>query len=117
MVQLMMVGGDKAKTMIIGKGFARSVGGAWPFFASCLGALGTFFAGSATNSNLTFGGIQDSIARSLELDRTSILALQSVGGAMGDMVCVNNITAVESIIGLVNQEGFILKRTIILVLL
>jgi lactate permease len=117
MVQLMMVGGDKAKTMIIGKGFASSVGGAWPFFAPCLGALGTFFAGSATISNLTFGGIQDSIARSLELDRTSILALQSVGGAMGNMVCVNNITAVESIIGLVNQEGFILNRTIILVLL
>jgi len=87
------------------------VGRAWPFFAPWLGALGGFFAGSATISNLTFGGIQDSIARTLGLDRTSIVALQSVGGAMGSMVSINNIIAVGCIIGLVNQDGYILKRT------
>lgn len=32
---------------------------------------------------------------------------------MGHMVCVNNIVAVGCILGLVNQEGFILKRTVI----
>ena len=111
MVHLMMVGGDRAKTAIIGRAFAGSVGRAWPFFAPWLGALGGFFAGSATISNLTFGGIQDSIARTLGLDRTSIVALQSVGGAMGSMVSINNIIAVGCIIGLVNQDGYILKRT------
>ncbi len=113
MVQLMTLGGESSQTMIIGQTFATVTGGAWPFFAPVLGALGAFFAGSATVSNLTFAGIQDSIARTLGFDRTSILALQSVGAAMGNMVAISNIVAVTSILGLENQEGFVLKRTVI----
>ena len=98
--------------MIIGRTFATIMGKSWPFFAPLLGALGAFFAGSATVSNLTFAAIQDSIARTLDFDRTSILALQSVGAAMGNMVAISNIVAVSSILGLVNQDGFILKGTV-----
>jgi lactate permease len=75
--------------------------------------LGAFFSGSATVSNLTFAGIQDSIAHKLGFERTSILALQSVGAAMGTIASISNIVAVCSILGLVNQEGFILKRACI----
>jgi len=113
MVQLMTLGGNSAQTMIIGETFAKVTGRAWPFFAPLLGALGAFFAGSATVSNLTFAGIQDSIARTLGFDRTSILALQSVGAALGNMIAISNIVAVTSILGLENQEGFVLKRTVI----
>jgi lactate permease len=113
MVQLMTLGGDSAQTSIIGEKFATVTGRAWPFFAPLLGALGAFFAGSATVSNLTFAGIQDSIARTLGFERTSILALQSVGAAMGNMIAISNIVAVTSILGLENQEGFVLKRTVI----
>lgn len=49
----------------------------------------------------------------LGFDRTSILALQSVGAAMGNMIAISNIVAVSSILGLVNQDGFILKRAIV----
>jgi lactate permease len=110
MVQLMTLGGDRAQTMVIGRTFAATTGKSWPFFAPVLGALGAFFSGSATVSNLTFGGIQDSIAHTLGFDRTSILALQSVGAAMGNMVAISNIVAVTSILGLSNQDGFVLKR-------
>jgi lactate permease len=110
MVQLMTLGGDQAQTKIIGRQFAAVMGKSWPFFAPVLGALGSFFSGSATLSNLTFAGIQDSIAHTLGFERTSILALQSVGSAMGTIVSISNIVAVCSILGLVNQEGFILKR-------
>lgn len=113
MVQLMTLGGDKSQTMIIGRTVSNITGMSWPFFAPVLGALGAFFSGSATVSNLTFAGIQDSIARTLGFDRTSILALQSVGSAMGNMIAVSNIVAVTSILGLVNQDGFVLKRTLI----
>ena len=113
MVQLMTLGGDRAQTMTIGRTFAAAMGRSWPFFAPVLGALGAFFAGSATVANLTFAAIQDSIARTLGFDRTSILALQSVGAAMGNMVAISNIVAVTSILGLVNQEGFVLKRTLV----
>jgi len=113
MVQLMTLGGDRAQTAILGRTFATITGRSWPFFAPVLGALGAFFAGSATVSNLTFAAIQDSIARTLGFERTSILALQSVGAAMGNMVAISNIVAVCSILGLINQEGFVLKRTVI----
>lgn len=113
MVQLMTLGGDQAQTTIIGRTFANVTGRSWPFFAPVLGALGAFFAGSSTVSNLTFAGIQDSIASTLGFDRTSILALQSVGSAMGNMAAISNIVAVSSILGLVNQDGFILKRMVV----
>jgi len=113
MVQLMTLGGDRAQTMTIGRTFAAVTGKGWPFFAPVLGALGAFFTGSATVANLTFAGIQDSIARTLGFDRTSILALQSVGAAMGNMIAISNIVAVTSILGLVKHEGVVLKGTVV----
>jgi lactate permease len=113
MVNLLMVGGKDSCTAIIGRTFAEIAGKNWQYCASFLGAVGSFFAGSNTVSNLTFGGIQESIAQSLNLDLTTILALQSVGGAMGNMVCINNIVAVCSILGVMAKEGYILKRTVL----
>lgn len=112
LVKLMTTGGDQAMNIIIGKAFAAFIGESWEYFASYLGAVGAFFSGSNTVSNLTFGGIQYSIAEMLGLDVTSILAAQSVGGAMGNMVCINNIVAVCSILGIVAKEGYIIKRTV-----
>jgi lactate permease len=113
MVKLMMMDGEEAMVMRIGTFFASVTGSSWQYFAAYLGALGSFFSGSATISNLTFSGIQNSIATQLSLDRSAILALQSVGGAMGNMVCINNIVAVCSILGIANREGYILQRTAI----
>ena len=113
MVQLLMVGGMDSIVVLIGRTFAEVAGGSWIYVASLLGAIGAFFSGSATVSNLTFSGIQNSIALSLGLNRSVVLALQSVGGAMGNMVCINNIVAVCSILGISAQEGYILKRTVI----
>jgi lactate permease len=117
MVQLMTLGGDQSQTVIIGRQFAAVIGKSWPFFAPMLGALGSFFSGSATVSNLTFAGIQDSIARTLGFERSSILALQSIGAAMGTIVSISNVVAVCSILGLVNREGFIIKRASIAVVI
>jgi len=99
--------------MTTGRAFSDLTGTNWQFFASYLGALGAFFSGSATVSNLTFGGIQQSIALNVGLSEQLILALQSVGGSMGNMVCINNIIAVSTILGISNKEGYIIKRTVI----
>ncbi|WP_267881328.1 L-lactate permease [Xenorhabdus nematophila] len=64
-------------------------------------------------SNLTFGGIQHSIALNNGMNVNLVLALQSVGGAMGNMICLNNIIAVCSILGISNAEGQIMKKTIL----
>ncbi len=111
-VRLMMVGGEKSAALLIGHALASGAGGGWQYLAAYLGALGSFFAGSCTISNLTFGPIQDSIATRMGLDRTTLLALQSVGGAMGNMVAIHNIVAVCSVLGLGSAEGAILKKTV-----
>jgi lactate permease len=113
MVNLMMLGGDNAPVILIGKTLASLTGESWLLFSSFLGALGSFFSGSNTVSNLTFGGIQHSIALSSGLNVNLTLALQSVGGAMGNMICLNNIIAVCSILGIGNAEGKIIKKTVL----
>ncbi|AKD38838.1 LctP [Pasteurella multocida subsp. multocida OH4807] len=115
MVKLMLVGNDNYDAMVItiGKTFADVTGDKWIYFSSYLGAIGAFFSGSNTVSNLTFGGIQLSIAETTGMSIPLILALQSVGGAMGNMVCLNNIIAVCTVLNVSRQEGSILKRTVL----
>ncbi|MGF1657534.1 MAG: L-lactate permease [Verrucomicrobiales bacterium] len=112
-VNLLMIGGERSATMVLGQSLASAAGGAWPFFAAFLGALGSFFSGSTTISNLTFGAIQLSIAQDAGIDPPFLLALQLSGAAMGNMICIHNIVAVCAVLGLVNQEGAILKRAAI----
>ncbi|WP_404340742.1 L-lactate permease [Pseudoalteromonas mariniglutinosa] len=111
MVNFMMLGEHNAPIFYMAQSFAQLSGENWTLFAAFLGALGTFFSGSATVSNLTFAGIQYSIAQQVGLPTTLILALQSVGAAMGNMICISNIIAVASIVGLKNQEGAVIKKT------
>ena len=113
MVKLMMVGDDYSMTQTIGKGLADATQQHWVSFASFLGALGAFFSGSNTISNVTFGAVQYSVATATGLSVPLILALQSVGGAMGNMVCINNIIAGCSVLGIDKAEGTILKKTVI----
>lgn len=110
-VNLMMMGGEHSSVNRIGQVLADASGNHWSFFAAYLGALGSFFSGSATISNLTFATIQNAIALDTGLDRTTILALQSVGASFGNMICINNIVAVSSVLSLSEKEGFILKQT------
>lgn len=112
-VQLLTIDGPRASTMILGDALASGTGDLWIYFAGFLGALGSFFSGSSTISNLTFGPIQLRIAQDLGLSSTSMLALQTVGAAMGNMVAIHNIVAVCAVLGLKDQEGAILKKTFI----
>ncbi|BFT30781.1 lactate permease LctP family transporter [Alteromonas sp. D210916BOD_24] len=112
-VSLMMMGGAHSPVYLIGIHLADTFGGAWLFFAPFLGALGAFFSGSATISNLTFGAIQTEVAARVDLPQQLVLALQSVGAALGNMVCINNIVAVASVLGLQKAEGPILRKTIV----
>lgn len=113
MVKLMLLGGENSMVQTIGRDFAAATGSNWTYFSAYLGAIGSFFSGSNTVSNLTFGGIQYSIAQTTALSVPLTLALQSVGGAMGNMVCINNVIAVCSVLDVKNQEGTIIKKTVI----
>ncbi|MGE9270227.1 MAG: L-lactate permease [Verrucomicrobiales bacterium] len=116
-VRLLMCGGHEASSMILGHELAALTGPFWSWTSVYLGSLGAFFAGSATISNLTFGAIQFAIAENLDLNPTVILALQATGSSSGNMIAIHNIVAVSSILGIKNQEGAILKLTVVPMLL
>ncbi|MDR1490560.1 MAG: L-lactate permease [Desulfovibrio sp.] len=90
---------------------ASVLGPIWPMFASYVGGLGAFITGSNTVSDMLFGLFQWDVAGSLKLSRPIIVAAQAAGGAMGNMICIHNIVAVCTVVGLLNREGDILKKT------
>ncbi|TAS63264.1 L-lactate permease, partial [Lactiplantibacillus plantarum] len=99
--------------MYIAKFIATYLAGVWVIMAPFLGQLGAFVTGSTTVSTLTFAQIQADIAANASLKPTIILAAQLVGAAAGNMVCVHNIVAVSSVVGLSGQEGAILRKTLL----
>lgn len=92
---------------------ANFSGQAWPVFAAPIGALGAFIAGSNTISNLTFSLFQFGAALNIGLSPILIVALQAVGGAAGNMICIHNIVAASATCGLSGQEGNLIRKTII----
>lgn len=92
---------------------AHNVGQVWPLFAPVIGALGAFIAGSNTVSNLMFSLFQYSVAEGLALSGALIVALQAVGAAAGNMIAIHNVVAASATVGLLGQEGYILRRTVI----
>ena len=92
---------------------AQIVGSAWPFMAPFVGVLGAFIAGSNTVSNVLFGGFQYSVADTLGISRTITLALQAVGGAIGNMICVHNVVAACAVVGNLGQEGKIIRKNLL----
>ncbi len=97
----------------LAQAIANITGPAWSGFAAIIGALGAFIAGSNTISNLTFALFQFGVAVNLSMSPIIIVALQAVGGAAGNMICIHNIVAASATCGLVGQEGNLIRKTII----
>jgi lactate permease len=47
------------------------------------------------------------------VDPTWMVALQAVGGAAGNMICVHNVVAASAVAGLVGKEGAVIRMTAI----
>ncbi|MEJ2238660.1 MAG: L-lactate permease, partial [Gemmatimonadales bacterium] len=92
---------------------AENVGGVWPLFAPAIGALGAFIAGSNTVSNLMFSLFQYGVATELAISVAAVVALQAVGAAAGNMIAIHNVVAASATVGLLGQEGPILRKTIL----
>ena len=92
---------------------AEHVGGVWPLFAPSIGALGAFIAGSNTVSNLMFSLFQFGVAQQLAISGAMIVALQAVGAAAGNMIAIHNVVAASATVGLLGQEGNVLRKTVL----
>jgi lactate permease len=87
--------------------------GIYPMISPFIGALGSFMAGSTTVSNMLFALFQYTVAGELGLGHAIIVSLQTVGGSLGNMICVHNIIAACATVGLVGVEGLLVKRNLI----
>ena len=103
--------GDSAPAFILGSILAKWFRHGFVIICPLLGALGSFFSGSTTVSNLTFGGIQQIASKSIGTSTSTMLALQAVGASAGNGICLNNIIAACAVVGLSNVEGKILLKT------
>jgi lactate permease len=87
--------------------------GAYPLVAPMVGIFGAFVSGSNTVSNTLFTSLQYEAAVQVGLPTIPIVALQVVGGAVGNMICVNNVIAVCATTNAVGQEGKMIVRTLL----
>jgi lactate permease len=92
---------------------AHSVGDIFPLFAPFIGALGAFIAGSNTVSNMMLSQFQFGVANALGLSTALMVSLQAVGAAAGNMIAIHNVVAASATVGLLDQEGETIRKTII----
>jgi len=104
-------GGLDKMPVILASGAAALAGQSWTAIAAVIGALGAFIAGSNTFSNMMFSLFQFTSALKIGLVPGIIVALQAVGGAAGNMICIHNVVAASAVVGLVGKEGLIIRKT------
>ena len=96
----------------LAEGVAALAGDAWPFFSTFIGGMGAFVAGSNTISNMMFSLFQFGVGERIGADPTWIVALQAVGGAAGNVICVHNVVAASAVVGLIGREGEVIRKTL-----
>jgi lactate permease len=107
------VAGRNSMPIFLAERLADIAGAAWPFFAPWVGAMGAFVAGSNTVSDLMFAVFQYGVAAAAGLPILLVLALQAVGGAAGNMITVHNVVAASATVGLVGEEGSLIRITLV----
>lgn len=118
MVQVFINSGVNAAELasmpiLLAENVSLALGSSWPAFAPVIGALGAFVAGSNTISNMMFSLFQFGVAEEIGVSAVVIIALQAIGGAAGNMICVHNVVAASAAAGLVGREGTIIRKTMI----
>jgi lactate permease len=99
--------------LVLADGVSALFGSLWPLIAPTIGALGAFVAGSNTISNMMFSLFQFGMAEKIGVTASVVVALQAVGGAAGNMICVHNVVAASATVGLLGKEGNMIRKTLI----
>ena len=97
----------------LAEGAAALAGSFYPIVAPFIGGLGAFVAGSNTVSNMMFSYFQFGVADRIGADGSWVVALQAVGGAAGNMICVHNVVAASAVVGMLGKEGHVIRKTLI----
>ncbi|SFG80759.1 lactate permease [Halopelagius inordinatus] len=105
--------GSEGMLIVLSNTMADFTGALYPFLAPWVGALGAFLAGSNTVSDILFGTFQYGVADSIGTPKTIMLGAQAVGGAIGNLIAVHNVVAALAVVGLVGQEGRVIRLELI----
>lgn len=105
--------GYDSMPIVLAQNAANLFGDSWPLISPVIGAIGAFAAGSNTVSNMMFGLFQFGVADNILANPIIIVALQAVGGAAGNMICVHNVVAASAAAGVVGKEGTLITRLLI----
>lgn len=101
--------GMESMLILMAKGLAALAGQAYFAIAPFIGVIGAFISGSATVSTILFASLQYESASILKISPLLIVALQVIGGAVGNMVCANNIVAACTTCGTLGSEGRMMR--------
>jgi len=90
---------------------AAGAGRVFPILSSYLGWVACFLSGSDTASNALFGNLQVAAAHQLHLNPVLLAATNSSGGVTGKMISPQNIAIGVTTVGLIAQEGKVLRSS------
>ena len=99
--------------IVLADGISALFGSMWPLVAPMVGGIGAFIAGSNTISNMLFSFFQFSMAQKIGATESVVVALQAVGGAAGNMICVHNVVFASATVGLLGKEGSVIRKTLL----
>jgi len=94
----------------LGAALAR-VGFFFPVISGFLGWIACFLSGSDTAANLLFGNLQVAAGHKLGLNPVLLAATNSSGAVAGKIISPQNIAVGVTTVGLIGQEGDVLRST------
>ncbi len=95
---------------VIAKALSDALGPVYPAVAVIIGSLGSFVAGTTTGSNILFAPMHYEACKILGFNIPLVFAAQSAGGALGNMICTNNVVAVCATVEFRGEEGTIMRK-------
>lgn len=105
-------------TSLIARGLSETIDRAiYPAMSPFLGMIGAFLTGSNANSNILFGVVQKEAAQLLKLSVPLVLSGQNAGASFGSIMSPAKLIVSCTTVGLVNQEGLVLRKLLPLLLI
>jgi len=87
------------------------LGGLFPLVSGFLGWLACFLSGSDTASNLLFGNLQVAAGHQIGVSPILLAATNSSGAVTGKMISPQNVAVGVTTVGLVGEEGHVVRST------
>lgn len=85
----------------------------YPFIVVFIGSLGAFMTGTALGSNIMFAPLHMEAASILSVSPTLLFAANNAGSSLGNIICPNNVVAVCTTVGMLGEEGEVIKRVLL----